>query len=604
MPTQAQTASISSFRMLDRIGSGESLPPPEPMPTADVSVHLPMRDGIRLETRVWLPLSAREGTRAPAILLRTPYKESVMGFKRLGVLRYVEAGYAVVIQLLRGIGGSEGRFSFSAPHERDDGYDTVEWIAAQPWCSGAVGMDGSSYVAITQLMAATAQPPHLRCIAPAVPSVDYFREIPYGGGAFGRQHTLNWVSLLQIDSLNELRGGFTGVLPILSHADVAARLLQRPLLEAAQGQLQGDFLQHYLDTLAHPTFDAWWQARTLSPADYARITVPTLVVNGNFDLGIGAMTLWKQLEAHAANANTRRLLIGPWDHGQCHSGGEVQRGPYVLGEHSVLDLGALRLAFFDEHLKGEGPGLDAALGLSAGERVRYFITGDNSWQQAAQFPPPSVMIREWFLASEGHANTVRGDGRLLPAPPSTPQKADRFVDDPTLPFIAAWSAAREGNLPLDLRERERHGETLVYDSGPLAEPLTLLGEGEVLLHTSADAPDADLALWLAEHRADGQTIKLATGQLRLRYRQGNAAEQLLEPGEVVAVRIPLTLVAHTLPAGSHLRLLVGGSNFPWADPNPHSGEPIATAVDCRPAIQTLFHDAQRPSSLRLPVHPP
>jgi putative CocE/NonD family hydrolase len=590
---------VSSLNLLSQASTGAPVPPPEPMPLADHRLRLPMRDGVRLDTQVWLP-ERPEGSAAqpvPCILLRTPYKESVMGFKRLGVLRYVQAGYALVIQQIRGVGRSQGRFSFNSPLDRSDGYDTVEWIAAQPWCSGAVGMDGSSYVAMTQLTAASAQPPHLRCIVPAVPSVDFFNEIPYRGGAFSRQHTLNWTRLLQIESLNEYKSGFMGSLPMLTQPEQLQRVLSRPALAAADGELEGDFLAHYRDALSHPTFDDWFQARTLAAADYERIGIPVLVVSGNFDMGIGALTLWRNLEAHAPASAPRHLLIGPWDHGQAYAGGAARHGPYTLGEHSVLDLIALRIAFFDQHLKGSGSG------PQLGARVKLFITGANEWQHFDRFPPPQVRPLTLFLASAGHANSARGDGRLQREPAAGAEPADTFVDDPTLPFVAALATAREATSPLDLRERERHHETLVYDSGVLAQPLTLLGEAEADLHVAADAPDADVMLWLAEHRADGQTVELASGQLRLRYRGGYDAERLLTPGVPVRVRIALTYVAHRVPAGSRLRLLVGGSNFPVADPNPHTGEPVATAVTLRSALQTVFHDATRPSCLTLPTLP-
>lgn len=163
-----------------------------------------------------------------------------MGFRRLGVLRYVQAGYALVIQQVRGIGASEGHFSFNAPHEREDGFDTVQWIAAQAWCNGAVGMDGSSYVAMTQLAAAASRPPALRCAIPAAPSLDFFREAPYCGGIFSRLHTLNWTHLLQIDSLAEQRGGFMGLMPVLTPlgdpnphdgGPVATALVQTPAVQ-------------------------------------------------------------------------------------------------------------------------------------------------------------------------------------------------------------------------------------------------------------------------------------------------------------------------------------------------------------------------------------
>ena len=194
-----RSESVSSTALLAAAARGEA-PPLDRMPPPDHRLRLAVRDGVRLDTQVWLPADTA-GHPVPAILLRTPYKEGVLGFRRLGVLRYVEAGYALVIQMIRGIGESEGTFSFNAPHERSDGYDTVEWIAAQPWCTGDVGMDGSSYLAMTAILAAVARPPHLRCIVPAVPSLDFFREPPYPGGMFCRQHTMRWAFLLQIESM-------------------------------------------------------------------------------------------------------------------------------------------------------------------------------------------------------------------------------------------------------------------------------------------------------------------------------------------------------------------------------------------------------------------
>lgn len=596
-PPGTHPQTVSSLSLLDRAGQGETLPPPERMPQPELRLLLPMRDGVRLDTNVWLP--AHAALPAPTILLRTPYKESTMGFKRLGVLRYVDAGYVVVIQQIRGVGASGGRFAFSAPHERSDGFDTIEWIAQQSWCTGAVGMDGSSYVAMTQLAAAAAHPPALRCIAPAVPCLDFFREVPYCGGIFSRQHTLNWMRLVQIDSLNELSSGFAGTLPILSRREHFDRMMARPLREAAEGMLDGDYRQHYLDALEHERFDDWWQARTVGARELAGIDIPVLVISGNFDLGFGAMTLWQGLHS-AGRPTPHRLLVGPWDHGQCYAGGEASHGPYRMGEDSVLDLGALRLAFFDQHLRLHGNGLPWAT------KARVFVTGSNRWLEFDAFPASEIQVQDWYLDSGGRANSVRGDGRLVRAEPGAPvgdagASSDCFIDDPGLPFIGGIAAAHEPDSYFDLRERERHHETLVYDSGPLAAPITLLGEGTVELYVCADTPDADVIVWLAEFRADRQTVRLAFGQLRLRYRHGFDAPRPLVPGEVVQVRIALNHVGHTLPAGSHLRLLVGGNNFPWADPNPHTGEAVAGATQCRVSLQSVFHDAGRPSRLQLPV---
>ncbi|MDN3923191.1 CocE/NonD family hydrolase [Roseateles violae] len=596
--TQASRAhgpAISSISLLERANGSSVLPPPEPMPAADLRLMLAMRDGTRLDTQVWLPQDRGQDARVAAILLRTPYKESVMGFKRLGVLRYVDAGYAVVIQTIRGIGISEGKFSFNAPHERCDGYDTVEWIASQPWCSGQVGMDGSSYVAMTQVAAALARPPHLRCIVPTVPTMDFFREVPYCGGVFARSHTLNWLRILQVESLNELKAGFMSTMPVLARPDVLERMLRRPARDAGADDLSGDFLEHYETVLRHPTFDDWFQERSFAAQELAGIDIPILLINGNFDASVGSLTLWRGIEAAEQHRPRHRLLIGPWDHGQSYAGGAESHGPYQFGTSAQLDLVDFRLAFFDQHLRARGSGPEMA------ERVRLFVTGANEWRDFASFPPAQARLREFHLSSGGRANSARGDGRLVAESVAEAQASDVFVDDPQLPFVGAIAAGLEPKLLLDMREREQHHETLVYDAGALDAPLTILGEARAELFVSADVPDADVIVWLVEHRADGRSIRLAQGQLRLRYHAGFDAERFIEPGATVRITVPLTYVAHRLPAGSRLRLLISGSNFPWADPNPHVAEPIGSAASCRKAVQQVHHDVQRPSRLLLPI---
>jgi putative CocE/NonD family hydrolase len=502
----------------------------------------------------------------------------------------------MVFQLIRGIGRSEGTFTFNSPEDRTDGYDTVEWIAAQPWCDGNVGMDGGSYLGMTQLTAATTRPPHLKCIVPSVPTADPFREVPYFGGGFTRHHSLTWLGLIAAESAAELTGGFTGVIGALARPEWFRRLTVRPVVTAADDLLRGDKLAYYRDALAHPTFDDWWRARTLGPDDWARIEVPALVVSGSFDLSVGAMTVWHGLERDGPAGAERSLLIGPWDHSGSYIGGRPRYGPHELDGWDAVDPFTVRLAFFDRHLRGRGAGPDL------GGRVKLYLTGANEWRSFDRFPPAEVVNRRLYLRGNGGANALRGDGRLAPEPPAGVEPADRFVDDPELPFLAAMSQA--GRQVLDLRERGRHSETLAYSTPPLDAPLTIVGEPEVVLHTAADAPDADLAAWLAESRPDGALVQLSYGHLRLRYRAGFDREVLLEPGVPVEARVRMHYVAHRLRPGHALVLLVSGGNFPWVDPNPHTGAPIATAATTRTASQIVLHDRDHPSLLELPVLPP
>jgi putative CocE/NonD family hydrolase len=578
-----------SMALLQASGSGAA-PAIERIREPDLRLMLAMRDGVRLDTYVWRP---QGDAPAPAILWRTPYREEVLGWARLRQLRYVEDGYIVVNQLIRGTGESEGEFLFSSPFERSDGYDTIEWLAAQPWCDGNVGLDGGSYVGMTQLAAAATCPPHLKCMIPQVPAADFFRELPYFGGAFTRLHTINWLNLISINALSELTGGFVATLPILTQPEWFRRLTMRPVIDAADDLLKGDKLAYYREALAHPTFDDWWQARTISARDYAAMDLPALFVTGNFDPSIGAMTAWNGVEANTPARDDRQFLLGPWDHGQVYSGGGASYGPHAIDPQAAADPYPIRLAFYDRHLKQQGAGPDL------GGKAKIYLTGRNRYESFDAFPPKEVRPRAFFLASDGPANGAYGAGRLVIDADAIAGAPDRMRADPFMPFVAPMTEALGRISSLD--EHVRHIDTLVFRTEPLAAPLAILGEAEVVLRLAVDAPDSDVVAHLAEIRPDGAVVELAYHALRLRYREGATREVLLTPGEPVEVRLKLTLCCHELAAGHRLALLLRPDFFPFIDPNPNTGAPIATAVEMRQATITIFHDAERPSRLELPV---
>lgn len=553
-------------------------------------VPVPMRDGARLDTCVWLP---GEGAGPwPAILIRTPYSRAVSAVNDAPLLRYLEAGLAVVIQQIRGVGQSEGTFAFMAPHERDDGYDTVEWIAVQPWCNGAVGLDGHSYAGMTQLPTALARPPHLRCMAPAVVSMNFFLEPPYVGGVFSRMHSLVWCESLNFSSMLDEREGAFAMHGFLTDPALLASWLSRPVRDAGR-YLPGALGAHYQDVLDHPTFDDWWAQRTFSAEELASITVPTLVVSGNFDPSVGAMALWRGLEGAQGSPDNRWLLIGPWDHNASYNGGGRRHGPYDLGPEAELDLVGLRIAFFRHFL------LDGQPDGRPAHRVTHFVTGANRWVRCEAFPPPGMAERLIHLTSGGHANSARGDGRLLADAPAQPAVSDTFVDDPDWPIIAPLPGLKGPETMLDLREMARNHDVLVYRSGPLASPLTMLGEPVVELAVSTDVPDADVIAYLAEETPAGGMNLLAFGQLRLRYREGFHREVMMTAGEVVPISFTLSHLAHEFAAGNGLCLLLAGGNFPLLDPNPHGEGPIADQTETRPARQTIHHGGEHRSVLRV-----
>ena len=555
----------------------------------EMEIRVAMRDGAKLLTYVNLP--AGEGP-FPTVLVRTPYLLSIGPRHNPVMDDYLEAGYAVVWQLARGIGDNDGRYRFVAD-DRNDGYDCIAWIADQPWSDGNVGMDHGSYNAMTQLQAASTAPPALKAIIPFVPSSHFFRETPYSGGIFMRYHMLNWHKLLRLRSFEETGIGFMDSRRALDDPQWQRMLASRPLIDAANGYLDGDELAQYRRFLAEPTLDsAYWRETMMMDEHYANVGIPVLLVSGNFDPTTGTLRAWQELEENAPNPQNRKLLIGPWNHGGSYVGMPPAEGPYRFNGTGVVDMSALRIAFFDRYLKG----LPASVSLP--QRVRVFITGSNVWREFDSLPVPGLERTAVYLASEGEANSVRGNGSLRFAPGSG-SAFDTMIADPENPVVAVtdmmsgigeYSASHEDDA------------VLVYDSEPLAEPMTVIGESLAVIHVTTSTPDADLVVNLHEVHPDGRAIRLGSGgSLRLRYHQGFDRQMPLEPGRTYRVQVPLAYVGHTLAAGNALRVTVSGTEFPVLDPNPNTGEPIATATRMQVSQIGIHHDEQRLSRVELPV---
>ena len=555
----------------------------------EMEVRVAMRDGAKLLTYVNLP--AGEGP-FPTVLVRTPYLLSIGPRHNPVMDDYLEAGYAVVWQLARGIGDNDGRYRFVAD-DRNDGYDCIAWIADQPWSDGNVGMDHGSYNAMTQLQAASTAPPALKAIIPFVPSSHFFRETPYSGGIFMRYHMLNWHKLLRLRSFEETGIGFMDSRRALDDPQWQRMLASRPLIDAANGYLDGDELAQYRRFLEEPTLgSAYWRETMMMDEHYANVGIPVLLVSGNFDPTTGTLHAWRELEQNAPNPQNRKLLIGPWNHGGSYVGMPPAEGPYQFNGTGVVDMSALRIAFFDRYLKG----LPASVSLP--QRVRVFVTGSNVWREFDSLPVPGLTKTPIYLASEGQANSVRGNGSLRFAPGSV-SPFDTMIADPENPVIAVIDMMSGIG---EYSASHQNDAVLVYDSEPLAEPMTVIGESLAVIHVTTSTPDADLVVNLHEVHPDGRAIRLGSGgSLRLRYHQGFDRQMPLEPGRTYRVQVPLAYVGHTLAVGNALRVTVSGTEFPVLDPNPNTGEPIATATRMQVSQIDIHHDEQRLSRVELPV---
>ncbi len=539
-----------------------------------------MRDGVVLRADVYAPDGSSP---VPAVLSRTPYDRG-FGLTPAAALdpeRAVDAGFALVCQDVRGQHGSEGEFNPFLT-EGADGYDSVEWVAAQEWCSGVVGMAGRSYTAATQWLAAAEQPPHLRAIFPVVTGSDYYQGWVYQGGAFQLGFNLFWVHLMTARKVRiSLEEQFRH-LPLGS----------APLLDQSEA---GRF---YRQWLAHPTDDEHWRSLSINRR-YRRVLVPACNVGGWYDIFLrGTLENFARGREEAGSEAARsgaRLVVGPWAHGSTY-------GPYpdhsfdAFAPEDRLDLDGLALQFFENHLKGEDGGWNEYA------PVRIFVMGENSWRDEEGWPLARARAERWFL---------HGGGGLSPESPGD-EAPESFVYDPSDPAPTVGGPTslparflRTNSGPLDQRQVEERADVLVYTSEPLDRPLEVTGPVSVRLHASSSAADTDFVAKLCDVEPDGFSRILAEGVLRTRFREGFDRPRLLEPGTVHAYELDLVATSNVFQAGHRVRVLVTSSSFPRFDRNPNSGQELGEdgPEDLRPARQTIFHDGSRPSWILLPVVP-
>jgi len=540
-----------------------------------------MRDGVVLRADVYRPDTAAP---VPALLSRTCYDRSFSLTPSAGLdpERATDAGFAFVCQDVRGRHGSEGEF---APFRTEgaDGYDTVEWVAAQPWCSGAIGMVGRSYPAATQWLAAADQPAHLLAIAPVVIGSNFFRGWVYQGGAFQLGFNLFWLSLIT--------GGRTR--PSLQEQFKHLPLTTAPLAEQSPA---GRFYREWLD---HPTEDEYWAA--LSPSSrYGLIGVPAYNVAGWYDVFLGGtLENFVRTRADAATERARagtRLLVGPWAHGSAW-------GPYpdhlfdLFGDDQRIDLDADLLSFFGRHLRdhGEEPDDDRP-------PVRMFVMGENRWRDEDQWPLARAREQRWYLH--------RGDGETLSPRPPDDEPPDSYRYDPANPAPTLGGPTslparlmRSNSGPLDQRPLESRADVLVYSSAPLERALEVTGPLSFVLWAATSAVDTDFVAKLCDVAPDGFSRILAEGVLRARYRQGFDEPRAIAADAVYRYEIDLVATSNVFLPGHRIRLLVTSSSFPRFDRNANTGRPVGIdrAEQLTVATQTIFHDRERASHLVLPV---
>jgi putative CocE/NonD family hydrolase len=543
--------------------------------------RIPMRAGVQLSADLWLP---REPGRYPVLLMRTPYLKTreTFHFPEHGAY-FASRGYVFAVQDVRGRGDSDGVFNFLL-QESEDGYDTVEWLAAQPWSNGRVGMLGHSYLGEVQWMAARARPPHLVCIAPTA-SGGLDGIFNYLGGAVVMGWALPWLNLVS----GRVYQGRN-----MDGLDWDEVFKHRPLL--TMDDALGRRVPLYRKFMETPDWDPYWSNLHYTPEVYRSLDIPALHATGWFDGDQPtALHRWRGMAAHSPARDRQYLLAGPWTHDATFHGGRTTLGDMQFSPDSVVDNKAIHLAFFERFLKRSAAAFDFP-------RARVYVTGLNRWRSFDEYPPAQAGFRKLYLRSGGRANSFAGDGHLEWDSPGD-EPADGYTYDPRDPVRSALNSEDE---PHDHRAIERRDDVLVYSSAVLREPLEVIGRTHVELFASSDARDTDFTAKILDVYPDGRAVKLGTlplGVIRARYRNGLDRPELLEPGKAEKFRIDLFDFAHAFLAGHRVRIEISSSGYPFIAPNQNTGNPVATDTEWRSARQTIFHDRTRPSHVALPVMP-
>jgi len=537
-----------------------------------------MRDGVRLSANVFLPAGEGYGEGAwPAVLIRQPYGKDVTSSMWARGKYWARKGYACVVQDVRGTFASEGEWRPFA-HEAHDGWDTLDWLARQPWCNGEIGMSGESYHGYTQWAVAGSGHPNLRCISPGDTSPDPYL-MTFRGGAFSLGIGL-WACMMMGGQIASAEGWDPWRLPLTE-------------LDAAAGR-RSEVLQAML---AHPSRDAFWDAVDMTPT-LADVDIPVLHWGGWYDVMLqGTLFGWERCaplrEGEGSRAD-QRLIIGPTDHARLpavHATNEVGR-PDAPGawcfDHAQR--------FFDRWLRGD------ASALRGEAPIRVYVMGAEGWKALTAWPPPEATSVKYYLHGGGSANSAAGDGRLSAAPPEH-EPPDVYDYEPQHP-ADAWLSSSGWDLNWGNKDRgnvERRADVLVYTSEAIEEDLEVTGPLRVTLYAVSTAPDTDFTAALVDVFADGFAYHVQEGIVRARYRRSERVPELLAPGEVEEYAIDLLATSYLFLRGHRLRLEISSSNFDRFDRNPNSGGAFARDAVCLPARQTVYHTRAYPSHITLPV---
>jgi putative CocE/NonD family hydrolase len=533
-------------------------------------VTMKTSDGVALVADVYHPQTDQT---TPTILVRIPFTKTFknsLGADAVGGF-WASRGYTVVIQGTRGRYKSGGTF-YPLRHERQDGIETLQWLARQPWFDGRLGMWGGSAFGHTQWVLADQSEPGPTALMIQIASTD-FRTMFHPGGAFSLESALFWAVRSrgprdEDPSFKALDRGFEGF-PLIA-AD-----------ERAVGHIPV-----FNDWAAHTKADSYW--REIDGENRASsIKAPVLLMAGWYDPFLPTQLNDFETIRHVADAHVAlesRLIIGPWTHAA------AVRFPdgSTAGDYRAASL-APSIPWFDHHLLGR------PLSDSFAMPVRIYVMGENVWRDEREWPLARTRYTAFYLDGTGHANSDRGDGRLSPELPTAPESADSYVYEPRKPVPSRGGAMLGPRAGIaSQKEVEARSDVLVYSTEPLEHDMEVTGPVSAVLQVGTSAASTDFTVKLVDVHPDGMAYNVSDGILRRDYTPQSA------PHEITVQLWPTSMLFRK---NHRIRVEVSSSNYPRYDRNPNTGQDISTEISPQAATQTVYHGALAPSRIILPVIP-
>ena len=512
-------------------------------PSIKKTYMVPMRDGIKLATDVYLPYE--DYPPHGCILIRTPYNKD-----NINLSGWADAGWPSIVQDMRGRFASEGVDTvFRNAHT--DGPDTLAWIASQNWSNGKIATFGGSALGINQYYMAGANPPNLACQYIAVATPDLHKHAIYQGGEFRKNLIEKW-----------LKGqGSTYILP--------------------------ELWEHENYTLDY------WTNVSLED-NWSDVNVPAIHIGGWYDCfqqGTIDGFMGYQYKGGEGAKGKSKLIMGPWTHG---GAGKRKQGELVYPANSIDNFS---FNLFVEMINQYTMNLSS--GFDEWPPVTYYVMGDvddpsapgNEWRHADAWPIPAKETPFYF-----HENGTLNTNYPSDYSPIT------YTYDPTnpVPTIGGQNLILPSG-PYDQRPVENRSDVIIFTTPPLNEPIEATGPVKARLFVSSDCLDTDFTVKLTDVYPDGRSMLITDGILRMRNRNGRDHWEFMEPGEIYEIEVDLWSTSYIWNTGHRIRVTVSSSNYPRFLANPNTADGIYKNTTYKIAHNTLYFDSKHPSCIILPI---